>query len=75
VTLGQARQKGLVRDAPITLPTGTASPCLLKIYAHRIDRQSDAAKQAHHRRPLGIQDTQSGSEPSDEGQDDSEQAS
>ena len=47
---------------------------LLKIYAHCIDGQADAA----NRRitdALGAQDTQPESEPDDEGENDSEQAS
>jgi integrase len=47
---------------------------LLKIYAHCIDGQSDAANK-RITDALGIQDTQPGSGPRDEGDDDSEQAS
>ena len=47
---------------------------LLKIYAHCIDGQSDAANK-RITDALGIQDTQPESEPDDEGDDDSEQAS
>ena len=47
---------------------------LLKIYAHCIDGQSDAANK-RITDALGIQDTQPESEPADEGDDDSEQAS
>ena len=47
---------------------------LLKIYAHCIDGQADAANQ-RITDALGVQDTQSESEPGDEGDDDIEQAS
>jgi integrase len=47
---------------------------LLKIYAHCIDGQADAANQ-RITDALGIQDTQPESEPGDEREDDSEQAS
>ena len=47
---------------------------LLKIYAHRIDGQADAANK-WITDALGAQDTQPGSEPDDEGDDDSGQAS
>jgi len=47
---------------------------LLKIYAHRIDGQADAANQ-RITDALSIQDTQPEPEPDDEGDDDSEQTS
>jgi integrase len=47
---------------------------LLKIYAHCIDGQADAANK-RITDALGAQDTQPGSEPGDEGDDDIEQAS
>ena len=47
---------------------------LLKIYAHCIDGQADAANK-RITDALGVQDTQPGSEPGDEGDDDSAQAS
>jgi hypothetical protein len=47
---------------------------LLKIYAHCIDGQADAANK-RIANALGAQDTQPESEPSDEGDDDSAQAS
>jgi hypothetical protein len=47
---------------------------LLKIYAHCIDGQADAANE-RITRPLGVQDTQPESQPGDEEDDDSAQAS
>ena len=47
---------------------------LLKIHAHRIDGQADAANQ-RITDALGVQNTRSESEPSDEGDEGSEQAS
>jgi hypothetical protein len=47
---------------------------LLKIYAHSIDGQADAANQ-RITDALGSQDTQPEAEPGDEGDDDSERAS
>ena len=47
---------------------------LLKIYAHSIDGQADAANK-RITDTLGIQDTRPESEPGDEGDDGSEQAS
>jgi hypothetical protein len=47
---------------------------LLKIYAHCIDGQADAANK-RITDALGAQDTQPGSEPGDERDDDSAQAS
>ena len=47
---------------------------LLKIYAHCIDGQADAANK-RIADALGTQDTRPEPEPSDEGDDDSEQAS
>ena len=47
---------------------------LLKIYAHSIDGQADAANK-RITDALGIQDTRPESEPGDEGDDGSEQAS
>ena len=47
---------------------------LLKIYAHCIDGQADAANK-RITDALGVQDTRPEPEPDDEGEDDSEQAS
>jgi hypothetical protein len=47
---------------------------LLKIYAHCIDGQADAANQ-RITDALGVQNTRSESEPGDEGDEGSEQAS
>ena len=55
------------------MPRG-ARAVLLKIYAHCIDGQADAANQ-RITNALGIQNTRSESEPSDEGAEGSEQAS
>ena len=51
-----------------------ARAVLLKIYAHCIDGQADAANE-RITRPLGVQDTQPESQRGDEGDDDSAQAS
>ena len=55
-------------------PAGHGVAILLKIYAHCIDGQADAANK-RITDALGTQDTQPGSEPGDEGDDDSAQAS
>ena len=58
----------------IVLTTREPGAVLLKIYAHCIDGQADAANK-RITDALGTQDTQPGSEPGDEGDDDSAQAS
>ena len=54
--------------------SGRGVAVLLKIYAHCIHGQADAANQ-RITEALGIQDTQPESDPGDEGDDDSAQSS
>ena len=56
------------------MPPRGARAVLLKIYAHCIDGQADAANQ-RITDALGVQNTRSESEPSDEEDEGSEQAS
>jgi hypothetical protein len=60
-------------SGPLHAPRG-ARAVLLKIYAHCIDGQADAANQ-RITDALGVQNTRSESEPGDEGDEGSEQAS
>jgi hypothetical protein len=63
-----------VRATEVARRAGHGVAVLLKIYAHCIDGQADAANK-RITDALGVQDTQPASEPGDEGDDDSEQAS
>ena len=78
--VGNRTIRASVTDGRAEIFSTTATPCparradLLKIYAHCIDGQADAADK-RITDTLGTQDTQPGSEPGDEGDDGNERAS
>ena len=67
-------EDGIVRIETLAVHAGHGVAVLLKIYAHCIDGQADAANK-RIRDALGTQDAQPEPEPGDEGDGDSAQAS